>query len=51
LFRLVWDENRRKGIPAVLKWFDTISSHPAYLNHFGRSRMVKSAMHPFEGEI
>jgi elongation factor 1-gamma len=35
-FRFMWDENRRKGIVNITRWFETISNQKAFQDEYGR---------------
>lgn len=36
LFRMTLDENFRKNIPNVIKWFEKVNSNKSYEKYFGR---------------
>jgi glutathione S-transferase len=35
-FRLVFDEKTRQSLPNLTKWFEKVSSLPAYFYHYGK---------------
>jgi len=40
-FRFIVDENIRKTLPNLVRWFDYVAYLPPFLNHFGRPRNCK----------
>jgi len=48
-FQTLFDAGFRKAMPNLAKWFETISSTPAFVKRFGVIKSCAKALKPFDG--
>lgn len=50
-FLLFIDESVRKTLPNLVRWYEHVASLPAFLKHFGRPRLSKTAFVGLMAEV